>query len=44
MGPWSLSESKVFKFTKYVESNKMHFCANLAFFTLATSRVQYGGL
>ena len=24
--PWSLSESKVFKFTKYVERNKMHFC------------------
>ena len=38
--PWSLSESKVFKFTKYVERNKMH----LAFFTMATSRVQYGGL
>ena len=24
--PWSLSESKVFKFTKYVERNKMHIC------------------
>ena len=30
--PWSLSEFKVFKFTKYMERNKMHFCPKSCFF------------
>ena len=38
--PWSLSESKVFKW----KETRCIFAPNLAFFTLATSRGQYGGL
>ena len=42
--PWSLSESKVSMLQNTWKETRCIFAPNLAFFTLATSRVQYVGL